>query len=311
MNKDNKVYLITGPTATGKSSVAIELARKLNGEIINCDSVQIYRYLDIGSAKPSTQEMQTVKHHLFNVVEPDYNMTVATYQKLALACIDNIIDRGKTPIFCGGTGLYINAILYDMDFAGSIDDGSRRAELEKMADEYGNEYMHHYLAGIDPDSAERIHPNNVRKVIRAIEAFELGDGIKSLDECKLNPNYDFKFFALKMDREELYERINNRVDKLISRGLLNEVQSLVNRGYADTAAMKSIGYKELVEYIKGDADLDTAIDNIKKNTRHYAKRQYTWFNRYEDVNWIDVSGDDTTDDIVRKILSKMVNFEVI
>lgn len=305
----NKVYLIAGPTAVGKSSVAIELAKKLNGEIVNCDSVQVYKYLDIGSAKPNSTEMQSVKHHLFSIVDPDYNMTVATYQKLALACIDNILERGKTPVICGGTGLYINAILYDMDFAGNIDDGSRRTELEKMAEENGNDYMHQYLTAIDPESAKRIHPNNIRKVIRAIEAFELGDGIKSLDECPLNPNYDFKFYALKMDREPLYERINERVDDLISRGLLNEVQSLVERGYKDTAAMKSIGYKELVEYINGETDLETAIDNIKKNTRHYAKRQYTWFNRYDNVNWINVKNEDSVTDITYKIFNEVLEKE--
>ena len=307
MDNSKTVYIIAGPTAVGKSSVAIEIAKKLNGEVVNCDSVQLYKYMDIGSAKPSKEEMQSVKHHLFSAVPPDYNMTVATYQKLAFACIDDILKRGKTPVLCGGTGLYINSILYEMDFAGDGDDGTRRAELEKMAEENGNEYMHHYLAGIDPESAERIHPNNIRKVIRAIEAFELGDGIKSLDECKLNPNYDFKFFALRMDREGLYERINDRVDELINKGLIDEVKNLVSMGYTYSPAMKSIGYKELIEYIMGDTDLDTAIDNIKKNTRHYAKRQYTWFNRYNIVKWIDVMPDDSISNITRNVFNEILN----
>ena len=302
MQKKGTVYIITGPTAVGKSSVAIEFAKKINGEIINCDSVQLYKYMDIGSAKPSEDELRSVKHHLYSVVDPDYNMTAATYQKLVFACIDNVISRGKIPVVCGGTGLYINSIMYKMDFAGETDDGTRRKELEKMAEENGKEYMHHYLAGIDPKTAEKIHPNNIRKVIRAIEAFELGDGIKTLNDCEPNSDYDFRFFALRMDRELLYSRINNRVNELMNKGLLNEVKFLVKFGFKDAPALKSIGYKELIEYLDGEVDLDTAIDNIKKNTRHYAKRQYTWFNRYDNVNWLDVDAFDEPAKIADQII---------
>lgn len=303
MQNKGTVYIITGPTAVGKSSVAVDFAKKINGEIINCDSVQLYKYMDIGSAKPSEEDFHSVKHHLFGVVDPSYNMTAATYQKLVFACIDNIISRGKIPIICGGTGLYLNAILYKMDFAGETDDGTRRKELEKMAEENGNEYMHYYLTAIDPKTAEKIHPNNVRKVIRAIEAFELGDGIKSLNECEPNTDYDFRFFALRMDRELLYSRINNRVNLLMEKGLLNEVEFLIKFGFKDAPALKSIGYKELIEYLDGKVDLETAVDNIKKNTRHYAKRQYTWFNRYDNVHWIDVDAFDDPAYIANEILN--------
>lgn len=307
--KKGKVYIITGPTAVGKSQVAIEFAKKVDGEIINCDSVQLYKYMDIGSAKPSEEDFKTVKHHLYGIVDPSYNMTAATYQKLVFACIDNVISRGKIPVICGGTGLYINSILYKMDFAGDSEDSVRRKELEKMAEENGNEYMHHYLTAIDPKTAEKIHPNNLRKVIRAIEAFEVGDGIKSLNECEINDAYDFEFFALQMDRELLYSRINNRVNQLMDNGLLNEVEFLIKFGFKDAPALKSIGYKELIEYLDGNIDLDTAIENIKKNTRHYAKRQYTWFNRYDDVNWIEVDAFSDPVRVAETILTKSLSSE--
>ena len=252
--KKGRVFIITGPTAVGKSQVAIEFAKKINGEIINCDSVQLYKYMDIGSAKPSDDDFKAVKHHLYSIVNPSYNMTAATYQKLVFACIDNVISRGKIPVICGGTGLYINSILYKMDFAGDSEDSERRKELEKMAEENGKEYMHHYLTAIDPKTAEKIHPNNIRKVIRAIEAFEVGDGIKTLNECEINDEYDFKFFALQMDRELLYSRINNRVNRLMENGLLNEVEFLIKFGFKDAPALKSIGYKELIEYLDGEVD---------------------------------------------------------
>ena len=298
------VYIISGPTAVGKSLIAFYLAKRINGEIINCDSVQLYKYMDIGSAKPSDHEMSVVKHHLYSIVEPDYNMTVATYQKLANAVIENVISRGKTPIVCGGTGLYLNSILYDMSFAGSKGDAARREELERMAEQNGSDYMYQYLNALDPESASRIHPNNTRKIIRAIEAYELGHGIKDLSECPLNPKYDFKFFVLTMERSWLYDRINKRVDKLINDGLVDEVSGLLQRGYdLSLPSMKGIGYKELIGYLKGHYDLYDAIDEIKKNTRHYAKRQLTWLKRYDFANWIEITRGETVGAIVDRILS--------
>lgn len=298
------VYIISGPTAVGKSLIAFYLAKRINGEIINCDSVQLYKYMDIGSAKPSDHEMSVVKHHLYSIVEPDYNMTVATYQKLANAVIENVISRGKTPIVCGGTGLYLNSILYDMSFAGSKGDAARREELERMAEQNGSDYMYQYLNALDPESASRIHPNNTRKIIRAIEAYELGHGIKDLSECPLNPKYDFKFFVLTMERSWLYDRINKRVDKLINDGLVDEVSGLLQRGYdLSLPSMKGIGYKEIIGYLKGHYDIYDAIDEIKKNTRHYAKRQLTWLKRYDFANWIEITRGETVGAIVDRILS--------
>lgn len=300
---NNKVYIISGPTAVGKSAVAIQLAKKLDGEIVNCDSVQIYKHMDIGSAKPSEAELKEVPHHLFSIVNPDYKMTVATYQKLAFAIIDNILERGKTPIVVGGTGLYLNSIIYDMDFAGKAEDVTRRKELEEMAKKMGPEYMHAYLSGIDAEAAERIHPNNVRKVIRAIEAYELGDGIKSLSSCPLNDKYDFEFFALNMDREWLYDRINRRVISLIKQGLIAEVEGLIDMGYSpENPSMKAIGYKEVVSYIQGEVDQVTAIKLIMRNSRRYAKRQITWLKRYDNVKWIEIERNETLGSVIERML---------
>lgn len=298
------VYIISGPTAVGKSLIAFYLAKRINGEIINCDSVQLYKYMDIGSAKPSEHEMSVVRHHLYSIVKPDYNMTVATYQKLASAVIEDVISRGKVPIVCGGTGLYLNSILYDMSFAGSKGDAARREELERMAEQNGSDYMYQYLNALDPESASRIHPNNTRKIIRAIEAYELGHGIKDLSECTLNPKYNFKFFVITMERSWLYDRINRRVDRLINDGLVDEVRNLLAHGYdLSLPSMKGIGYKEIIGYLKNQYDYPTAIDEIKKNTRHYAKRQLTWLKRYDFANWLEITRGETVGAIVDRILS--------
>ena len=304
MNK-NTVYIISGPTAVGKSIIAYYLAKRIRGEIVNCDSIQLYRYMDIGSAKPGRDALEKVPHHLYSIVDPDYNMTVATYQKLARVVIDDILSRGRTPVICGGTGLYLNSILYDMDFAEIKGNAGRRLELEKMAEENGNEYMHQYLKALDPDSASRIHPNNTRKIIRAIEAYEAGKGIRDLDDCKPNPKYDFKFFVLTMDREWLYERINRRVISLIEKGLVEEVLTLLGKGYnIDNPAMKAIGYKEIIGYINEDYDLRTAVEEIRRNTRHYAKRQITWLKRYDFAEWIEIHRGESAGAIVDRILGK-------
>lgn len=299
----NTVYIISGPTATGKSLIAYYLARRIGGEIVNCDSIQLYKYMDIGSAKPSKEEMERVPHHLYSVADPAENVTVAKYQDMAIKTINEIISRGKIPIVCGGTGLYLNSILYDMDFGASPEDDSRRNELEKLAEERGNEYMYQYLQALDSDAASRIHPNNVRKVIRAIEAYEFGRGIKDLSEVKLNSDYDFKFYALNMDREWLYDRINQRTVKIINDGLASEVSNLIINGYSsDLPSMKGIGYKEMVYYLYGKYDLETATSEIQKNTRHYAKRQLTWLRRYDFVNWVNIKKGESVGEIVDRIL---------
>ena len=301
----NTVYIISGPTASGKSLISYYLAKRIRGEVVNCDSVQLYKYMDIGSAKPTKKAMADIPHHLYSIEDPSVNMTVADYRKLAIAAIDDILARGRTPIVCGGTGLYLNAILYDMDFGAAPDDEVRRQELEELAAQRGTDYMHEYLQGLDPEAASRIHPNNTRKIIRAIEAYEQGKGIKDLSECELNPDYVFKFYALTMDRKWLYERINNRVYRLVNEGLVDEVNGLLERGYtADTPAMKAIGYKEVIGFLNGEYDLYDAKELIMKNTRHFAKRQYTWLKRYDFVEWIEIQKGDTVGEIVDRILGE-------
>ena len=304
MNK-KLVYIISGPTASGKSLIAYYLAKRIDGEIVNCDSVQLYKYMDIGSAKPSGKAMEEVRHHLYSIEDPSVNMTVASYRKLAIDAIDDILARGKTPIVCGGTGLYLNSILYDMDFGAAPDDSERRAELERLAEERGGDYMHEYLEGLDPEAASRIHPNNTRKIIRAIEAYENGKGIRDISECELNQDYDFRFFALTMDRVWLYDRINRRVSRLINEGLVDEVDGLLRRGYtAETPSMKAIGYKEIIGFLNGEYDLFDAKEIIMKNTRHYAKRQYTWLKRYDFIKWIEIRKGDTVGEVVDRILEQ-------
>jgi tRNA dimethylallyltransferase len=298
------VFIISGPTAVGKSLIAYYLAKRINGEIVNCDSVQLYKYMDIGSAKPSIKEMSAVKHHLYSIAEPTESMTVAHYKELAINAINDIISRGKVPIVCGGTGLYLNSIIYDMNFGAIPDNSERRAELEHLAEERGSSYMYQYLEALDPNAASRIHPNNTRKVIRAIEAFEFGKGIEDLSNCSVNPDYDFKFFALTMDRVWLYDRINRRVSRLISEGLVDEVSGLLEKGYdPELPAMKGIGYKETIGFLNGEYDLFDAKELIMKNTRRYAKRQYTWLKRYDFVNWIEIRKGETVGEIVDRILA--------
>lgn len=298
-----KIYVIAGPTAVGKSAIAIMLAKQIDGEIVNCDSVQIYKYLDIGSAKPTKEERLKVPHHLYDFADPVEQLTVAEYQKLALATIDDIVKRGKTPVLCGGTGLYLNSILYDMDFAIKNDNPERRRELEKLGKKNGPKYLYEHLAAVDPEAAERIHPNNTRKIIRAIEAWELGSKIKPIDECKPNTKYDFKLFGITMEREWLYDRINRRTLKLIKQGLIDEVIKLQKLGInSDVSSMKAIGYKEIFAYLEGKTSLKDAITEVMKNTRHYAKRQLTWLRRYDNLTWIEIHKGDRLSNIVLQII---------
>lgn len=300
---NKKVYIIGGPTAAGKSIVALYLAKRVKGEIVNCDSVQLYKYMDIGSAKPSQKDMQAIPHHLYGFVDPADDITVAQYQKLAFDKIDEILARGNTPIVVGGTGLYLNSLIYKMSFAAKPINLKRREELEHLAEVRGNEYLFELLSAVDPDAAARIHPNNIRKIIRAIEAYELGSKLESMDKLEPNTKYDFKINIVNMEREWLYTRINRRVDKLMEEGLLKEVKHLLSMGYnSETPAMKGIGYKELLLYLDGKVTLEEAVNNIKTNTRHYAKRQLTWFKRYENAHWIEIQKGQMVGNVVDDIL---------
>lgn len=290
MNKP-KVIIIGGPTAVGKTKTSIELAKQLNGEIISADSMQIYKYMDIGSAKPSMIERDGIAHHLLDFVSPLESFSVSDFKRLAEETIEDIHARGKVSIVVGGTGLYINSLLYEMDFSEVSDDNEARRSLERFALNEGNEALHHRLHLLDPDSASRIHPNNVKRVIRAIEIASNSEaGMKDF-KTDLVPNlkYDFYLMALTGDREKLYDRINLRVLDMFNNGLVEELIFLKNMGLDDSfTAMKGIGYKEIFPYLEGQISLDQAINEIQQNTRRYAKRQLTWFKRYQDLKWYDV-----------------------
>ena len=290
--KDRRILVIAGPTAVGKTEYAIEAAKAFDGEIVSCDSMQLYQYMDIGSAKPTLEERAQAVHHLIDFLDPREDFSVARYQQLARAAIDDILSRDKLPIISGGTGLYLNSILYDMDFAGASEDAVLREKLRNIAEAEGSEALHDMLAEMDPTAAERIHPNNTKKIIRAIERLQAGEGtVRPFDGIITeNPDYDPLMVCLTRDREELYDRINRRVDALIDDGLVDEVKNLTAMGLtADDISMKGIGYKEIIAYLEGECTLQEAIETIKKNTRHYAKRQLTWFRRYDKITVVNLS----------------------
>ena len=301
----NKIVAICGPTAVGKTAYSIEIAKRFDGEIVSCDSMQLYKYMDIGSAKPSLDELNQVKHHLIGIVDPSEMFSVAKYKELANDAIDDIISRGKLPIIAGGTGLYLDALLFDLDFAAEPSDDSLRDELYKIAEEKGNLELHAILNECDPDSAKRIHPNNVRRVVRAIESAKSGNKLKDFaKDLSLNDKYEFILIGLRRDREEIYDRINRRVDVLVKEGLFEEVKMLREMGLSESdISMKGIGYKEVLAYFDGKYDLETAIDTIKKNTRHFAKRQITWLKRYDDMKWFDLSESKDDKDSIREIIT--------
>lgn len=288
---NRQIIIIAGPTAVGKTEYAIETAKAIDGEIVSADSMQLYKYMDIGSAKPSKSELAQVKHYLVDQIDPREKFSVAKYQRLAKAAILEIFAKGKTPVISGGTGLYINSLMYEMDFAAGPADDLLRKQLEQLASEKGREYLHMELARLDPEAAARIHPNNTQKIIRAIEAARNGSKVKSFDNASVpTADYDVLLAGLTRDRAELYDRINTRVDMLVSQGLADEVASLMQMGLGyDDISMKGIGYKEIIGFYEGRYSLDEAIELIKKNTRHYAKRQLTWLRRYDIIKWFNLS----------------------
>lgn len=286
------VLAIVGPTAVGKTEYAIRIAKELEGEILSADSMQIYRYMDIGSAKPSPTELALIPHHLVGTVDPRTPWSVADYQKAAKACINDIFKRGKLPIISGGTGLYVNSLLYDMDFTNSSRSLDLRKRLEQEALENGPESVHRYLESIHPEAADRIHPNNLKKVIRAIEVKEeSGKGIPAFHQSFTKTNeYQWTLIGLSRNRDQLYERINQRVVQLMESGLIKEVENLLSMGLTkDDSSMLGIGYKEIIDYLAGAYSKQQAIELIQKNSRNYAKRQLTWFRRYEEIQWFDLT----------------------
>jgi tRNA dimethylallyltransferase len=288
----NDVIVITGPTASGKTGLAISLAKEMNGEIVSADSMQIYKYMDIGTAKPSSEERLKVKHHMIDIIEPDKTYSVAQYKKDAEKCIEEIIEKGKHPIVVGGTGLYINALAYNINFPDIQADESLRDELTQLAHIHGNDYVFNILEETDPQAANRLHPNNLKRVIRAIEIKRItGESIIDHEarSREIPPKYNYKIFMIDTDREILYQRINDRVDQMINDGLVNEVAQLIENGFIGTNAMQAIGYKELAKYFSGAIALDEAIDLIKQESRRYAKRQITWIKKIEDIKLVDIT----------------------
>ncbi len=306
MNEKNMVIL-TGPTAVGKSALSIALAKALDTGIISADSMQVYKHMDIGSAKITPEEMQGVPHALIDVYEPDEPFHVVQFQHDAKAAMEQFWDKGKLPLVVGGTGFYIQALLYDVDFSEEDADLKLRQKYAQLAQSEGAEALHAQLAQVDPQAAGQIHANNIKRVIRALEFYEkTGTPISAhnaAERAKQSP-YGFAYFVLTDRREHLYERIDARVDAMMEQGLLGEVKKLRDMGYTrDLVSMQGLGYKELLAYLDGECSLDKAVYMIKRDTRHFAKRQLTWFRRERDVIWVDKPAFDYNED---KILSYML-----
>lgn len=284
------LLILTGPTAVGKTRLSIELAKKLQGSIISADSMQVYKYMDIGSAKILPEEMEGIPHYLIDELDPKEEFHVARFQEMAKEAMEEIYKEGRLPILVGGTGFYIQALLRDVDFSSDSGQSPIRRELEEKARSEGPMVLHKMLEDVDPSSAEAIHPNNVKRVIRAIEYYhETGTPISSHNarEMEKKSPYCFSYFVLNDERSRLYERIDQRVDLMMEQGLLDEVRSLKERGCSQQmVSMKGLGYKELLSYLDGDYSLEEAVEIIKRDTRHFAKRQITWFKREKEVIWL-------------------------
>lgn len=302
-----KPVVVCGPTASGKTALAIALAQRLDGEIVSADSMQIYRGMDIGTAKPDEQERRASVHHMIDVAEPGESFSAARYSAEASAVVDDILARGKTPIICGGTGLYINALISGNDFAKSGEASGIRTHLEEEYRLNGAEHMHSRLERVDPDSAARLHVNDVKRVIRALEVFEsTGKTITEHNRLSklVKPRYDAIFIGITpVDRQVLYDRINIRVDRMLELGLEREVRDLYESGRLSGTASQAIGYKEMLAYIRGEGTLLQAADMIKQKSRNYAKRQLTWFKADDRVNWVEYDRDYDFDGLCQKATS--------
>lgn len=291
MTEKKPLVILTGPTAVGKTALSIKLASEIGGEIISADSMQVYRQMDIGSAKIKPEEMGGIPHHLIDILEPEEEFNVCLFEKLALEAMEQIYERGHIPVVVGGTGFYIQALLYQIDFTEEETDTAYRDKLWQLGEEKGNHYLHELLRKVDPKSAEEIHENNRKRVIRALEFYEnCGKPISThnKEQRQKTSAYNSCYFVLTDDRKKLYERIESRVDQMLSKGLVDEVRTLKERGCnASMVSMQGLGYKEILEYLDGRCSLLEAVEKIKKETRHFAKRQLTWFRREKDVIWLD------------------------
>ena len=310
------MIILAGPTAVGKTAASIRLAKAVGGEIISADSMQVYRHMDIGSAKIRPEEMEGVPHHLVDVLEPEEDFNVVRFQQMAKTAAEEIYARGRIPIAAGGTGFYIQALLYDIDFTENDGDSSFRRELEKTAEEKGGEYLHALLQEADPEAALQIHPHNIKRMIRALEFHhQTGGKISEHNEREREKEspYHYAYFVLTDERSRLYDRIDRRVDLMMEEGLLDEVRFLKERGVRrDSTAMQGLGYKELYAFLDGEYPLEEAVRIIKRDTRHFAKRQLTWFKRERDVIWADKSVIGQDDDaVIDFILKELKNRGII
>lgn len=303
-NYINKILIICGPTASGKSDLAIECAKLLNSEVISADSMYIYKKLNIGTAKPTVNEMQGIKHHLIDVVEPTESFSVSDYKSLAKPIVDDLLKQGKTPIICGGTGFYINSILYDLSYGNSAGNLEVREKFKEIAKEKGNEYVYSILKDVDIESAEKLHYNDLKRVIRALEIYYSGSK-KSQIKDDLTPVYPYSAYYVNHDRKILYDRINYRVDKMFEMGLIDEINSVLSDGVdRECQCMQAIGYKEVFEYLDGTKNLDQVKDTIKLNTRHYAKRQTTFFKKLEGLKALEPA---SSEDLAQLIVKEFKN----
>ncbi len=298
-----KLIAIAGPTASGKTSLSVELALRLNGEVISADSMQVYRHMDIGTAKVTKEEAKGIPHHLIDILDPEEEWNVMLFQQKAKEAIADISSRGKIPILCGGTGFYVHALLYDTDFAEEEGDELRES-LEREMEEQGPEAMHARLLQVDPESAAAIHPNNRKRVIRALEYYMMhGRPISrhNAEQHERSSPYDFLLFGIDMDRAVLYDRIERRVDQMMEEGLVQEVQDLLAQGIRPgMTSMQGLGYKEMIPYLEGKEELEESVRVLKRDTRHFAKRQLTWFRKEKDMIWL--RADDPNESLVSQAL---------
>ncbi len=301
-----KVIVIAGPTASGKTALSIELAKKINGEIVSADSMQIYKDMSIGTAKPTKQEMENIKHYMIDFVSPETRYSVSQYKSDALLCIEEIINKGKMPIVVGGTGLYIDSLIYGIEFQEMPIDLEYRNKLNKIADEGGLSKLYEEACKIDEEAMKIISPNDKKRIIRVLEIYKQTGKNKTQQNIESRKNevpYDYKVFAIDMDREKLYEKINKRVDIMIENGLIEEVQALIDKYSNIQTAMQSLGYKEVVEYFNGLTTREEMIDKIKMESRRYAKRQLTWFRKNKDIIWL--NGLETQSENIDKIIANI------
>lgn len=308
------LIVLTGPTAAGKTGLSIELAKRINGAIISADSMQVYRHMDVGSAKITREEMDGIPHYLIDVLEPYEEFSVHLFKQMAEKALEEIYANGMIPIIVGGTGFYIQALLYDIQFTDTDTDTGYRKMMEKSANDHGSEWLHNRLKEVDPEAAEQIHANNVKRVIRALEYFhQTGQKISehNTEERQRTSPYLHLYFVLNRNRAELYRRIDLRVDMMLENGLLDEVKRLKEMGYTrDMVAMKGLGYKEILDYLGGEITLDEAVYRIKRDTRHFAKRQLTWFRRERDVTWVELDGR-SFDEVLDEMLFLLRNQGII